>query len=382
MPFYKSVGDIPHKRHTHHFQPDGSRLVEELMGQEGFASASSLLYHRYSPSALVSIDPLATVIEHADADHPVTPRHLQTSLLAASSDLILERHTLLANSDVEVNWLSGSGSSDLYRNADGDELIFVHRGSATVESVFGALNVSQGDYVVIPRSTTHRWTTKGIEALIVVAHGHIRPPKRYLSAQGQFLEQSPYCERDIQVPSEPFLVEGENVPVLVRLRGRFTRHVYRNHPFDVVGWDGHLYPWSFNIRDFEPIVGRIHQPPPVHQTFEGQGFVVCSFVPRIFDFHPDAVKIPYHHANTDSDEVLFYSDGDFMSRSGSGIRTGSITFHPTGFIHGPQPGSLAASLDKIETNELAVMIDTFSTLCVTPTARAISDDSYPFTWNR
>lgn len=382
MPFYKSVGDIPRKRHTHHFQPDGSRYIEELMGQEGFGSASALLYHRHSPSALVSIDQLESSIEPATADHPVNPRHLRTSLLSPTADLILDRHTLLANADVEVDWLSGIGTSDLYRNADGDELVFVHRGSATIESIFGALIVSQGDYLVIPRSTTHRWITTGIEALVVVAHGHIRPPHRYLSSHGQFLEHSPYCERDIRVPSEPLLVEGENVPVLVRLRGRFSRHVYRHHPFDVAGWDGHLHPWSFNISDFEPIVGRIHQPPPVHQTFEGNGFVVCSFVPRLFDFHPNATKIPYHHSNTDSDEVLFYSDGDFMSRKGSGVGAGSITFHPVGFTHGPQPGSLEASLDKIKTDELAVMIDTFARLDVTTTARSISDLAYPFSWNR
>jgi len=269
----------------------------------------------------------------------------------------------------------------LYRNAQGDELIYVQRGRATLDTVFGSLDVGPGDYVVIPASTTHRWVLhEDVGFLIVESRGHITAPRRYLSQQGQFLEHSPFCERDIRSPTTPLIEEGENVPVIVRTGSGLSRHTHQWHPFDVVGWDGQLYPWAFNISDFEPIVGRIHQPPPVHQTFEGPGFVICSFVPRLFDFHPEAVKVPYHHANTDSDEVLFYSDGDFMSRAGSGIGVGSLSFHPAGFIHGPQPGSYEGSIGKDRTEETAVMIDTFAPLRVSPAARSASDPDYPWSW--
>ena len=252
-----------------------------------------------------------------------------------------------------------------------------------LESVFGAMRVEAGDYVVVPAGTTHRWVPEGrVDALVVEARGHINPPRRYLSSDGQFLEHAPYCERDLRAPDRPLLVEGEHIEVLVRTAGGLSRHTHRHHPFDVVGWDGALYPWSLNIHDFEPIVGRIHQPPPVHQTFEGPGFVVCSFVPRLFDFHPDAVKVPYHHANTDSDEVLFYSAGNFMSRAGSGIGVGSISYHPAGFVHGPQPGSFEASVAQSRTVEVAVMIDTFAPLGVTDAAREVSAPDYPWSWAR
>jgi homogentisate 1,2-dioxygenase len=300
--------------------------------------------------------------------------------------VIAGRRVLLANAQVRIGWVSvaGSATSSLYRNATGDELHYVQRGGGVLESVFGRLTVGEGDYLVIPASTTHRWVVSdgGIELLVVEAGGHVSPPRRYLSPAGQFLEHSPYCERDLRAPAEPLVEQGEQVDVLVRTAGGLSRHTHQHHPFDVIGWDGQLYPWAFNIRDFEPIVGRVHQPPPVHQTFEGPGFVVCSFVPRLYDFHPEAVKVPYHHANTDSDEVLFYSDGNFMSRSGSGIGIGSISYHPAGFIHGPQPGSHEASLSVDRAEETAVMIDTFGPLHVTDLARSISAADYPWTWTR
>jgi homogentisate 1,2-dioxygenase len=391
MPHYRSVGDVPRKRHTAFRDPSGHRYAEELMGQQGFSSSSALLYHRHSPSAVTEIEAVgpdnARVpdVARATADFPLIPRHLRTNELPAGEDAVTGRHVLLANDDVSLGFVTASQPSPLYRNAIGDELVYIQAGSAVLESVFGCLTVGAGDYVVIPAGTTHRWVHEdAVTMLLIQARGHIGAPQRYLSSGGQFLEHAPYCERDLRAPDEPLVTTDHDDPVsiLVRTRSGLSRHTHRTHPFDVVGWDGTLYPWALSIHDFEPIVGRLHQPPPVHQTFEGPGFVVCSFVPRPFDFHPDAVKVPYHHANTDSDEVLFYSDGNFMSRAGSGIGVGSISYHPAGFIHGPQPGSYEASLDHEHTAELAVMVDTFAPLHVTDTARSISAPEYPWTWAR
>jgi homogentisate 1,2-dioxygenase len=404
MPYYRSVGDVPAKRHTHHHDDQGHRFAEELMGQEGFSSNSSLLYHRHSPSALSRIEPVGATMADATPDVPLTPRHIRTGLLdgAPDADAVTGRRVLLANDDVEVAWVNARRDSALYRNAVGDELVYVQHGNARLDSVFGRLEVGPGDYVVVPASTTHRWIVRGegpFGALVIASRGHVAPPAKYLSRYGQFLEHAPYCERDLRAPTELMIVDDDDdderdeheraehdgrggVPVLVRNRAGWSCHVHRHHPFDVVGWDGCVYPYAFNIGDFEPIVGRLHQPPPVHQTFELPGAVVCSFVPRLFDFHPDAVKVPYHHANTDSDEVLFYSAGNFMSRAGSGIDVGSISYHPAGFVHGPQPGSIEASLDQTATEEVAVMLDTFAPLRVTDVARSASDEGYPFTWSR
>ncbi len=386
MAHYRRVGNVPTKRHTHHLDAFGHRFAEELMGEEGFSSSSSLLYHRHSPSALTAIDAFeAPSNEQATADVPLTPRHIRTAELDATpdGDLVTARTTMLVNDDVEVSWVRAHADSALYRNAVGDELVYVQHGRGRLESVFGALEVGPGDYMVVPASTTHRWTvTEPLSALVIASRGHVAAPSKYLSRTGQFLEHAPYCERDLRAPSELVIEDGTDVEVLVRNRAGWSVHTHRHHPFDVVGWDGCLYPYAFNIADFEPIVGRLHQPPPVHQTFELPGAVVCSFVPRLFDFHPDAVKVPYHHANTDSDEVLFYSAGNFMSRAGSGIDVGSISYHPAGFVHGPQPGSIEASLEATSTEEVAVMLDTFAPLRVTAAARAASDDGYPFTWAR
>ncbi len=383
MPYYRQVGEVPRKRHTVFDDAAGRRRHEELMGQEGFSSRSALLYHRNSPSAITAIEPVATHEANLEPDQPLTPRHVRTGALDPGDDLVLDRRVLFGNADVQIAFASASGTGPLYRNAVGDELVYVQSGTARLESVFGALDVGQGDYVVIPGSTTHRWVhDEQVDVLIVESRGHVSPPRRYLSADGQFLEHAPYCERDLRAPSEPISADGEDVSVLVRTRAGFSRHTHLHHPFDVVGWDGQLYPWALNITDFEPIVGRLHQPPPVHQTFEGPGFVICSFVPRLFDFHPNAVKVPYHHANTDSDEILFYSDGNFMSRAGSGIGVGSISYHPAGFVHGPQPGSHEASLAHDRTEETAVMIDTFAPLAVSDAARSASDPDYPWSWAR
>ena len=312
------------------------------------------------------------------------PATSEPTTLDPGGDLVTGRRLLLANDDVRLLYAAADGVSELYRNACGDELLYVEAGSVVVESVFGPLHLAAGDYVVIPTSTTHRLVAPDglARVLVVEARGHVRPPARYLSADGQFLEHAPYSERDLRAPDGPLVVEEGETPVLVRHRGGVTRYTYLHHPFDVVGWDGCLYPYAFSIHDFEPIVKRFHAPPPVHQTFEGPNFVICSFCPRPFDFDPDAIAVPYNHANVDSDEVLFYAGGDFMSRKGSGIGQASISLHPAGFVHGPQPGSVEAAFGVQRTEELAVMVDTFRPLRLAPAATAVEDKDYAWTWAR
>ncbi len=381
MPYYRRVGEVPHKRHTQFRRPDGGLYAEELMGVEGFSADASLLYHRHLPTAITAAEAVVREPDPLTANHPLKPRHFKTHQLKAGGDLVDGRQLLLGNDDVRLSYVAADADSPLYRNAVGDELVYVESGAGVLESVFGALPVGAGDYVVIPASTTHRWVVDGeLRALVVEATSHVGPPRRYLSARGQFLEHAPYCERDLRGPGEPLLADGEAVDVLVRHRTGFTRFTYATHPFDVVGWDGCLYPYAFNIGDFEPITGRIHQPPPVHQTFEGRNFVVCSFVPRKFDYHPQGIPAPYNHANVDSDELLFYVGGDFMSRKGAGIELGSMSLHPSGFTHGPQPGSVEASLGKDATDELAVMVDTFRPLHLGPAAATCEDDRYAWSW--
>lgn len=388
MPYYRRVGEIPPKRHTRFRQPDGSLYAEELMGLEGFSAESALLYHRHSPSAITAALPVDDVAPDAgplQPNHPLLPRHLRTGGLASGGDPVTGRRLLLGNDDVTISFIAATDPSPLYRNATGDELVYIHTGAATLESVHGSLEAGPGDYVVVPTSTTHRWLPRGdapLRGLVIRAHGHVRPPRRYLSPAGQFLEHAPYCERDLRGPEAPLLAADDGpADVVVRHRTGTTRYRYAHHPFDVVGWDGCLYPYAFSIHDFEPITGRLHQPPPVHQTFEGPGFVVCSFVPRLFDYHPEAIPVPYHHANVDSDEVIFYAGGDFMSRAGSGIGEGSISLHPSGFIHGPQPGSVEAAIGKAGTDELAVMVDTFRPLGLGDVADC-EDPDYAWTWSR
>ncbi len=358
------------------------------MGVEGFSADSALLYHEHPPTAIVDAVAVDEPEQRLAPNHPLKPRHLRTHKLGSGpADLVTGRQLLLGNDDVRISYAVAERASPLYRNAAGDEVVYVEAGAATVQTVFGELHVGAGDYVVLPTSTTHRWVPapdtsadEPLRALVVEARGHIGPPKRYLSAKGQFLEHAPYCERDLHGPTEPHVEEGDNVDVLVRHRAGCTRYTYAHHPFDVVGWDGCLYPYTFSIHDFEPITGRLHQPPPVHQTFEGPGFVVCSFVPRLFDYHPQSIPAPYNHANVDSDEVLFYVGGDFMSRKGAGIELGSISLHPSGFIHGPQPGSVEASIGKAATDEYAVMVDTFRPLGLGEAALACEDTGYAWSW--
>ncbi len=385
MAYYRTVGEIPRKRHTQFRRPDGGLYAEELMGQEGFSHDSALLYHRHLPTAIVAAVAVDEPSSRAtEPNRPLLPRHFLTHKLdVAGADAVTGRQLLLGNADVRLLYAVVDTPSPLYRNATGDEVVYVEAGQARVETVFGTLDVQAGDYVVLPTSTTHRWVPTGPELLrlfVAEASGHVGPPRRYLSPRGQFLEHAPYCERDLRGPTTPLVVDGEDVEVLVRHRQGLTRYTYAHHPFDVVGWDGCLYPYAFDIHDFEPITGRVHQPPPVHQTFESPNFVICSFVPRLFDYHPEAIPAPYNHANVDSDEVLFYVGGDFMSRKGAGIELGSITLHPSGFTHGPQPGSVEASIGKPATDEWAVMVDTFRPLELAAPAHLAEDPGYPWTW--
>jgi homogentisate 1,2-dioxygenase len=395
MAYYRRVGDVPPKRHTQHRRPDGGLYAEELMGEEGFSADAALLYHRGIPSAMVDVREWELPDQTTTPNSPLLPRHLKLHDLFPGEehkavDPVTGRRLVLGNADVRISYAVSSLPSPYYRNAVGDECVYVERGSATVETVFGALEVGQGDYVVLPRATTHRWVPTGDEPLrsyAIEANSHITPPKRYLSRYGQFLEFAPYCERDLRGPAEPLLADGVDVEVYVKHRGEGpgglagTIHVLPEHPFDVVGWDGCLYPYAFNVADFEPITGRVHQPPPVHQVFEGQNFVICNFVPRKVDYHPLAIPVPYYHSNVDSDEVMFYVDGDYEARKGSGIGKGSISLHPGGHSHGPQPGAVERALGVEYFDELAVMVDTFRPLALGEGGRAADDGRYAWSWS-
>jgi homogentisate 1,2-dioxygenase len=384
MPYFRSVGEVPPKRHTQFRRPDGGLYAEELQGEEGFNADHALLYHRSIPTAITAAETVEAEGEPLSPNLPLMPRHLRMHHLKAGGDVVDGRQLVLGNDDVRLSYVAADTDSGLYRNAIGDELVYVESGAGVLESVYGRLEVGPGDYVHIPTSTTHRWLVgegSPLRALVIAAAGHVNPPRRYLSVRGQFLEHSPFCERDLRAPTAPLVADEPGAAqVLVRHRTGLTRYTYRSHPFDVVGWAGCLYPYAFNIADFEPITGRVHQPPPVHQTFEGPNFVVCSFVPRKFDYHPLAIPAPYNHANVDSDELLFYVGGDFMSRKGSGVGLGSMSLHPAGFTHGPQPGSVEASIGAEATDETAVMIDTFRPLHLGPGAMATEDESYPWSW--
>jgi homogentisate 1,2-dioxygenase len=384
MPYYRSVGDVPRKRHTQFRRPDGMLYAEELMGQEGFSSDSSLLYHRNAPTAIVDAEEFDPPASTQTANRPLKPRHLRTHKLDdGPADAVLGRQALLANNDVRIGYVVADRPSPLYRNAIGDECLYFESGSATIETTFGVLEVLGGDYVIIPASVVHRIIPDETSRILTIeATGHIGPPKRYLSVRGQFLEHAPYCERDIRGPQDPLLVDDTEVEVLVKARGGWTKHTYARHPFDVVGWDGCQYPYAFSIHDFEPITGRVHQPPPVHQTFEGPNFVICSFVPRKVDYHPLAIPVPYNHHNVDSDEMIFYTGGNYEARRGSGIDQGSISLHPSGFTHGPQPGAVERALGAEFFDELAVMVDTFRPLDLCDAGVAVEDTGYAWTWNR
>ncbi|MFJ9316411.1 homogentisate 1,2-dioxygenase [Pimelobacter simplex] len=392
MAYYRQVGEIPQKRHTQFRDADGKLYYEELMGEEGFSSDSSLLYHRGVPSAISSAEAWELPDQTRVPNHPLKPRHLRLHDLTTGTDAVTDRRLVLGNADVRISYVTTGGPetrTPLYRNAIGDECVYVESGSGTVETVFGVLSYRAGDYVVIPRATTHRWVPAEPSQLYAIeANSHIAPPKRYLSRYGQLLEHAPYCERDLHGPTGVHLDESgaADVEVLVKHRvgGQVvgTRYTYATHPFDVVGWDGCLYPYTFNIDDYMPITGKIHQPPPVHQVFEGHNFVICNFLPRKVDYHPLAVPVPYYHSNVDSDEVMFYVAGDYEARKGSGIGLGSISLHPGGHAHGPQPQAIEASLGAEYFEESAVMVDTFAPLDLGEGGLAVEDPEYAWTWAR
>lgn len=382
MPYYYSLGQVPHKRHTQFRKPDGGLYREEVMGLEGFSGLQSILYHYYLPPRVKRVEDLGpALIEYTDFG-PLRHRAFRTADMPVGGDPVAARRILLGNNDVTLGLSLPTRSMDYYyRNAQAYEVWFTHFGTGTLETQFGSLSFSPGDYLVIPYGTTWRMQLDDSQArfFVIEAPSQIEPPNRYRNRYGQLLEHSPYTERDIRPPEklETYVERGE-FEVRVKVRDRISRHVLDHHPLDVVGWDGYLYPWAFSIHDFEPITGSLHQPPPVHQTFQGQNFVVCSFVPRLFDYHPQAIPAPYNHSNVNSDEVIYYAEGDFMSRRG--IDQFDISLHPSGLPHGPQPGATEASIGKQRTDELAVMVDTFHPLNVALAALELEKPGYMDTW--
>jgi homogentisate 1,2-dioxygenase len=384
MPIYHLLGSVPRKRHIVFRRPDGGLYAEELMGHEGFVGTSSLLYHIHPPTTVVRASRIRDVRLEADTDTSLRHRHFRTSQAPAGGSPTVDRLPLLFNQDIAMYHAAPDhDDAHFWRNSQADEVVYVAEGQGVLESVFGVLPVKSGDYVVIHRNITHRWrfdhAAGPVRLLVMESRGHVRWPRRYRNEFGQLLEGAPFSERDIRRPErlEPNDEKGE-FPVWVKQYDAINELVLDHHPFDVVGWDGYFYPWAFNIHDFEPIVGRIHQPPPVHQTFQGDGFVICSFCPRPYDFDPEAIPAPYNHSNVDSDEVLFYASSEFMSRKG--IEYGSITHHPDGLPHGPHPGRAEASIGATHTDELAVMMDSFRPLKVARQALSIEDPEYHRSW--
>lgn len=383
MVFYHKLGKIPHKRHTTFRKSDGSLHHEHLMGTLGFAGIKSLLYTLRPPTPLKRVEFIRELKWEVDPDPLLRLRLFHTHRLAsAGPSPTLDRTPLLFNSDVAIS-LARPAVDDpfFYRNGDGDEIIFVTEGEGILESQMGELDFRRGDYLVVPKGIIHRYrfTKANNIFLIIESRGYIRTPGKYRNAHGQLHEHAPFCERDIRPPSLLYThAETGEFPIIVKRKNALHRTILDHHPIDTVGWDGYYYPWAFNISDFEPITGRIHQPPPVHQTFEGDGFVIFSFVPRLFDYHPEAIPAPYNHSNIGSDEVLYYCSDHFMSRKG--IEFGSITLHPDGLPHGPHPGKVEESIGKKETKEEAVMIDTFKPLHVARKALPCEDTDYQFSW--
>jgi homogentisate 1,2-dioxygenase len=382
MPMYHRLGNVPHKRHTAFRQPDGSLYAEELVGNKGFVGPSSLLYHLHQPTHVKSVRRVRDLNWESDPERKFRHRHFRTHQLASGGSITMDRVPLLYNNDVAMLFVQPDREDDFfYRNAQGDEIVFVSDGEGVLETPLGALPFSRGDYLVIPRGIMHRYrfTSSPLRCLVVESTGYVRTPKRYRNEHGQLMESSPYSERDIRKP-ENLATKDERgeFKLLVKKESRLHEIVLAWHPFDVIGWDGFYYPWAFNIRDFEPRVGRVHLPPPVHQTFEGDNFVVCSFCPRPYNFDPEAVPVPYNHSNVMSDEVIYYASSDFMSRKG--IEYGSVTLHPDGVPHGPHPGRTEASIGAKGTDELAVMLDTFHPLHVSRQALEIEDGDYYRSW--
>lgn len=383
MPIYHRLGKLPSKRHTQFRQPDGSLYNEQLFGTIGFDGMSSLMYHIHRPTQVREIVGGVDVTPKVAVEKNMTARLLKGFSVSPADDFLESREPLLVNNDIHIGLAAPrhSMSSYFYKNADADELLFIHEGTGTLKTLMGNVPFSSGDYLVIPRGMIYQIEFDGSENRILYSESFhpIYTPKRYRNWFGQLLEHSPYCERDYILPQdlETHDETGEFV-MKIKKQGMLHELVYATHPFDVVGWDGYNFPYGFSIHNFEPITGRVHQPPPVHQTFETSAFVVCSFCPRLYDYHPQAIPAPYNHSNIDSDEMIYYVDGDFMSRNN--IEKGHITLHPGGIPHGPHPGAYERSIGKKSTEELAVMIDTFRPLMVTENALAIDDGRYYMSW--
>jgi len=383
MPIYHKLGKIPHKRHTQFEKPDGSLYYEQLFGTIGFDGMSSLLYHIQRPTMVKEILGQTDVTPKIAVEKNLTSRKLIGFDVAAQDDFLKARTPILVNSDVHIGLAAPRQSMKdyFYKNADADEMLFIHRGTGTLRTLVGSIRFEYGDYLIIPRGMIYQidFDTEENRILYAESFHPIYTPKRYRNWFGQLLEHSPFCERDYKLPQD-LETHDEMGDFVIKVKKQNTIHemLYASHPFDVVGWDGYNFPYGFSIHNFEPITGRVHQPPPVHQTFETKAFVICSFCPRMYDYHPKAIPAPYNHSNIDSDEMLYYVDGDFMSRTGIG--PGYISLHPSGIPHGPHPGTYEASIGKKETHELAVMIDTFKPLQITENAVKIDDGKYYKSW--
>ena len=383
MPRYHKLGDIPKKRHTIFKDKNGNFLYEELFGTIGFDGMSTLMYHTQRPTQVKEILKTYSVSPKAAVQNNMRSMMLNGFSVKPVSDFLESRKSILFNDTCQINLAAPTSSlSDyFYKNTDSDEVLFVHKGSGKLKTFLGNIDFSYGDYLVIPRGVIYQidFNDENNRLFIVESKSPIYTPKRYRNWFGQHLESSPYCERDMHPPSE-LLTHNEKGDFLIKIKKKGAIHecIYASHPFSVVGWDGYNYPYKFSIHDFEPITGRVHQPPPVHQTFETSSFVICSFVPRLYDYHPKAIPAPYNHSNIDSDEVIYYVDGDFMSRNN--VDKGYISLHPAGIPHGPHPGSMEKSIGKKETHELAVMVDTFKPLMVTQKALDIDDGKYYKSW--
>jgi len=383
MPFYQKLGKIPHKRHTVFRQENGELYHEQLFGTAGFDGMSTLMYHIQPPTVIKEVRGQKDIAPEVAVERNMLPRSFKGYLVTPNEDFLESRNPLLVNSDVYIELAAPKASMKeyFYKNADADEVIFIHRGSGKLRTQLGNIEFSYGDYLVVPRGMIYQleFNDDNNRLLIIQSFHPVFTPKRYRNWFGQLLEHSPYCERDMRPPSE-LETHNEVGEFLIKIKKQDVvyDYVYAHHPFNVVGWDGYNYPYAFSIHDFEPITGRIHQPPPVHQTFETSAFVICSFVPRLYDYHPDSIPAPYNHSNIDSDEVLYYAEGEFMSRKG--IDRGSFTMHVGGLPHGPHPGTVEKSIGAKATEELAVMLDTFKPLFVTTQGLDFVDPAYPMSW--
>ena len=383
MPVYHKLGKIPSKRHTIFEKPNGGIYNEQLFGTIGFDGMSTLSYHIHRPTMVREIKVPKDIRPEIAFDRNITSRLLHGFKVNPSDDYLQSRKVVLLNNDVEISLAAPRKSMTeyFYKNADCDELLFIHEGSGKLRTHLGNISFEYGDYLLIPRGTIYQisFDTEVNRLFITESYHPIYTPKKYRNWFGQLLEHSPFCERDYKLPEEleTYDEQGDFV-IKIKKQGFIQELVYASHPFDVVGWDGYNFPYGFSIHNFEPITGRVHQPPPVHQTFETSAFVVCSFCPRLYDYHPKAIPAPYNHSNIDSDEVLYYVDGDFMSRNN--IEKGHISLHPSGIPHGPHPGAYERSIGKTETQELAVMVDTFKPLMITREAMKIDDGDYHQSW--